>query len=369
MPGIRPERLSDNLFQVNLWMLQPPNLTNVRPLLREAGYRLYAVERELPIPVSLREKMKKAGIAIRQNPQPDVVLVAEGSEFLLVECKSKMFGVKTDGDDGHIKQARSYMLQVPKVLKESLGGVLVSGSHLAYMCCHDSSQKQSLGLNALAAEMKKAGVEVVSKCVIRLSSSVKGVSIEPVCAGDALPRPLARLVGKRRRRLLVLPTDRSGNDPRPLYLIPWMPNTEPDKQDDYNIRVFKNRILAATVTKFGRSKVGDPVLVDVEETLRDITRGVYDLWRNKAARADMRGKVRELIITHLRKVSGIMFDDPTKSGAQIRVLVPDEKTQNAIIRELRQTVDDNWQPNERTLFDKPDDYWDSDEVTKDEWKQ
>src|SRR5437870_13787224 len=110
--------LGDSLFQVNLvlWMLQSPNRSNIRPLLAEAGYKLRAIEEELPLAPALVAKLTKAKLVAKGNASPDVIAATDEAEHLLIECKASMFGAtpSDDGNDANQRQARAFLLQVPE---------------------------------------------------------------------------------------------------------------------------------------------------------------------------------------------------------------------------------------------------------------
>ena len=349
------ELLGDSLFQVNfvLWMLQPANGTAVRPLLYEAGYRLKAIERPLPLGVEILDRLKLAGLNAKQEAAPDLLLIDSADEHVLVECKRKMFGAQLQpkADDGHLRQARSYLVQTASVLSSSLGGEKVSRSHVLYLTRNDPAHDQYEGLKSLAKELTANKFDVAGCCLLRLVAENGGVAVAVPKKSEQCPRPLATVFGKRRKAITVLPRDKSGNDLRPLYPIPWMPDSEAEV-NEYNARAFGNRVLGAAVTRFGRSPVDEDVILNVDELLSDATMDLYRQWRNKDTAKKLREKVRTLLTSHLKKVSDLMISDPMNNGQSLLVKVPDEKTKNMIIRALREAAEKDWnKPAEPTLFD------------------
>lgn len=351
--------LGDSLFQTNLllWLLQPPNGSSVRPLLAEAGLKLRSIEEALPLGTNLVASLKKAGLTAKENAAPDAILLNDGAEHLVVECKVNMFGAAAspNGSDSNQRQARSFLLQTPKVLSSALAGSKVSKSQVAYLTRHNPKHDQSEGVQALAKELKDAKFTVADCCVWRLVEHQGGVGLVVPTAKEKWPKCVRTACkGKRGSKAVTLiPRDLNGNDLRPLYFIPWMPESE-SQPSEYNKKAFGNRILGAVVTRVGRAAVGDDVILNLDEILDEVTLGVYGKWRNSEGKRSLRTCARKLVNTHFDK-TGAIKHDPDGTGRSVLVKLSEEKIKLAIIKACRETIDTRWdEPDlQGNLFEQP----------------
>lgn len=356
MVAVASDLLNDSLFQVNLilWMLQPPQGGNVRPLLMEAGYKLRSIEPPLTFDPRLIARLKAASVSVKENAAPDVILATEADEHLIVECKAKMFGAapSANGNDSNQRQARTFLLQVPAILSPSMGGVKVSKSHLAYLTKHDDEHDQEEGLRGLAAELKKAKLTVTACCVCRLVDHEGSVCLSLPKTKEKWPTSLKKVCKAKRgqKNMTIIAKDEGGNDIRPLYFIPWMPDSE-SQPSEYNRRVFGNRLLSAAVVRIGRTAVESDVLLNFDELLNEVTHNVFGKWRNKDAKKSLRGCARKLIYDHLKKTSAL-FSDPDKTGQTVQVKLSEEKIKAQVIKAFRETIETEWdKPEDPGLFD------------------
>jgi hypothetical protein len=344
------ELLGDSLFQVNLllWMLQPPNESSIRPLLSEAGYKLRSIEEALPLGPSLIAQLKNASIAAKENAAPDAILATEKAEHLLVECKASMFGAvpSQNGSDSNQRQARSFLIQTPDVLRSALAGSKVTKASVAYLTRHDDGHDQSAGVLTLAQELKAAKVPAVDCCVWRITPHEGGIGLIVPKRSEKWPACVRAVCKVKRgnKAVTLIPVDDSGNDLRPLYFIPWMPDSEP-QPNEYNRRAFGNRVLGAAVVRVGRTTVDEDVILNFDELLTEVTLGVYGKWRNREAKKSLRNCVRKLLNDHLNKTAALK-SDPDGTGQSIQVKLSDEKIKAAVIKVFRETILTEW--------DKPD---------------
>ena len=112
-------------------------------------------------------------------PRTDAVLHNDDAEHLLVECKAKMFGAtpSSNDNDGNQRQARSFLLQSPEILRSALAGSKVKKASVVYLTRHDDGHDQSQGVLALAKELKAAKLPAVDCCVWRLVEHENGVGL------------------------------------------------------------------------------------------------------------------------------------------------------------------------------------------------
>lgn len=350
MPTSPSDLLGDSLFQLNLllWMLQPPNRSNIRPLLSEAGYKLRSIEETLPLSPALLTRLSNAALTAKEDAAPDAILLNDNAEHLLVECKASMFGPQPskDGRDGNQRQARSFLLQTPPVLRSALAGSAVKGTHLAYLTRHNDKHDQTQGVRALADELQQAKLPTVECCVWRLLEHEGGIGMVVPKSSEKWPTTVRAACKTRRgsKAIKLIPRDDFGNDIRPLYFIPWMPESEPE-HNEYNSRAFGNRILGAAVVRIGRTEVGEDAVLNYEELLDEVTLGVFAKWRNKDAKKSLRERVRKLLADHLVRTGALRYD-PDGSGQSIAVKLSEEKIKSGVIKAFRETISMDW--------DKPD---------------
>jgi hypothetical protein len=292
--------------------------------------------------------LHNAAVVAKENAAPDVVLANDKAEHLLVECKASMFGpgLKRSSNESNQRQARSFLLQVPEVLSSALAGAKVSGSHLAYLTRHDAAHEQSDGVRQIAKELKAANFPVVDCCLLRLIQYEGGIGIVSPKRAEKWPKGVRSACKPKsgKSAVTVIPRDDSGNDLRPLYFIPWMPDSEP-QPNEYNRRAFGNRLLSAAIVRVGRSVAGDDITLNFEELLNEVTVGIFGRWRNKEAKKSLRKCAQKLIYDHLKKASALT-NDPDGTGQSVRIKIADEKVKAAIIKAFRETIAHEW--------DKPD---------------
>jgi hypothetical protein len=335
-------------------MLQQRSGSSIRPILAEAGFRLLALEPSLPLSPTLIARLLTAGIKVKADASPDVVLADERTQHLVMECKAKMFGAvpSSEGNDSNQRQARAFLLQTPEVLSSALGGLTVGGSHLAYLTRHDEKHDQNEGVRALALELKSAKLPVVECCVFRLVEHEGGIAVFVPKRGEKWPDRIRTTCkpAKGQKAVTIVPRDESGNDLRPLYFMPWMPDSE-SNVSEYNRRAFGNRILGASVTRIGRAAVGEDATLKIDELLDEVTLGVFARWRNRETTKAVRAAARKLLKEHL-KLAHAMINEPDDLEVTIVVKLPDEKTKAAIIKAFRDTITTEWdKPEPPSLFD------------------
>lgn len=157
--------IGDSLFQTNLvlWMLQPSGGPPVRPVLRDAGFSLRAIEPTLGLPIPLAGQLQARGIAFADPVSPDVMLQDANQGLVLVECKRSLFGSSLADQCGSAqKQARSILLQTPANVASALGLTLknVADTRVIYITCRLHYDDQGGGLTCLSQSLKRAGLDI-----------------------------------------------------------------------------------------------------------------------------------------------------------------------------------------------------------------
>jgi hypothetical protein len=305
MPTDPAGLIADPLYQVNLvlWMLQPSAAPRIDGILARAGFRLRAIEPDLTLPVGLTGQLKQANIAVRSRVQPDIALDGPDRSLVLLECKATMFGgtAQPGQGDGHIRQARSLLLQIPPVLASalSLQPEDVSDTFVLYLSRHEEGVDQSEGLRGIADALGKAGFATTSFGLCGLRVVDEGVVLCPCATHPPLPPSLSphlagstvlvhRLVGE--------------DDPRPLYFLPWIPGSS-SSGDAYGRAVFCSTVLGAAVAVIARAEPPCSVSLVTDDLIRAATRGLYDRWRSRDARKALRSRVKELLRQQIQRAA------------------------------------------------------------------
>jgi hypothetical protein len=357
---ISPSQLiGDALYQVNLllWMLQPSTGAVVNPLLQKAGYKLVQIEPEFRLPVELVNQLQTDSIFTRDPVCPDLLINSPTNDYVILECKKKMFGSQPQPgmSDGQIRQARSLLLYIPQFLASalSLQPKDVTSTHLLYLSQHEPPISQTQGLKELATDLTTKAYKTISFGLLGLSVEGNAVAMRGNYSPGVLPSSLMRQLGKNDLTVHEIIDDKT--DPRPLYYLPWMPDSAADN-DTYSQQAFANRILASAVTVIGPAKPPCEIALDVEQLLLSATSNLYDRWRNRDIRKRLRDRTKELIKKTLRQSSPdlelISLELPAR-GWKFEII--DQKIQSRIIEGLRKGEQRDWNmPVSRGLFDDVD---------------
>jgi hypothetical protein len=280
---------SDPLFQLNslLWLAQPlPSGSDVTPLLWERGFAVYALAPLLTLPPDVRLKLQDAGLPHQGSTRPDVVLRRERDRrHAMMENKGKSFGPKSSTAE----QARTLLVASGPRAAEILGlrPTDVGRSAAAYLVASASAQQMRETLRTLRKELQSAGIESGETPVVAIESDSQAVYL----IADSDARDFFGLD----ERLAFLAVE-AGNDPRPLYFIPYDPDCQQDpEQEAFCKRVLFERIQATVLGAAGRALPPATVPFEAERLLDDATWGMYGVWDNTDTRKHMRKLTRFLL--------------------------------------------------------------------------
>jgi len=91
-------RLKNPLAQINLLLhlcMQFPYDDSINPFLARAGFRVYAIDDNIPLPIEVVAQVR-AALPIQSSCSPDLVLInSEKGCALLIECKASGFSSTT----------------------------------------------------------------------------------------------------------------------------------------------------------------------------------------------------------------------------------------------------------------------------------
>lgn len=296
-----PVLARDNLFQLNclIWATFPqPKDAPVTPLLRNAGYILWAVEQPLPSSFAELAGLKAANVKIEPNPVADVVFHRAGKKtYTFVECKPSSFGVES----GSSPQARGLIMAGGNV-PSRLG---LSGKQLGEVCYlvpADDAKSVDATLIEIRKQMDQQGFAGCPTGPLGLSIKDDGVylgsSNQP---SGAAQMPLA-LVPER--RLLRVNPDES---PNPLFVIPWIPDATAKGASE----AFKEKLRAQILGWLGNAPLGGPDTISFDDLLNKVTRGVFQNWRD---RASLTGRV----FPKVKKIIEVLFDHDSRTTVSSR---------------------------------------------------
>lgn len=272
--------LSDQVFQLNtfIWALEDlPNANEIKPVLRDAGYRLWAIGRRVfvpldePVAVALRNL---TGSPDRSACRPDLWLEhSDHPSQLLVELKARGFSSASSNR----KQALKLIASASN-LADSLGEPGSRPGHVAYATVSRDAHELASTLRDLADALRAAHAPTAPTGVIGLSVESEGVALSSPAPSE-LPDPACRALATP---AVVLPRN-GNNDLRPLYIVPWLPGIK-DSQDPQlhaeGLSELTARVLTHAIGEVGRAEIPTNLSLRGGRLLRGATFGVFDRWQD-----------------------------------------------------------------------------------------
>ncbi len=353
------EIVDDPLYQLNLmlWLLQPlKDNYPLRPILKEAGYELFAIGPSMPLSPALREKIISASVDCALEPEPDLLLSRdEVKEFVTIECKRQLFGSESTSAG----QARALLLQSGEQFNLAIGLEVnaTPSLYLLYISRHSSSENHVKNLYEISNELYRKEFATVP---------VGGVGImnkdNQICLCDAydfgtIPAPIGSIVDKE----VKVQEFEQDENPIPLFYIPWDPNVSQssDEMNMYCEQVFCERILSAFVTRIGRTIPPATIEIEYDDLLNDATFNFYARWKSKNIGRALRRSCRDLVTNALKIAEGhfekTVLPQPRK-GFSLKINVGENK--EAIIDSITKFKRLKWVKKEEpppTLFPVEDD--------------
>ena len=226
--------------------------------------------------------MQRASLQARRPPVSiapvaDVLLEDPGrSHFVVVECKPSSFGVES----AQTRQARGFTLAGSDIMHRGLPTTARS-AEVCYVVPGNDADAMEGTLVSLQEELRAGGTQVCGVGAIAVKVREDGVYLRAdhrTRGGGGLP--LAVAPEKR-----VLETEAAG-DPRPLYVIPWIPESE-----DEDLSALREKLRSQLLSHIGRSSLGE-LKLRFDDLLDEVSLGVYGLWRN---RGSLRGQVNTTV--------------------------------------------------------------------------
>ena len=285
------ELAEDPMFQLNamLWLVQPlpqeSQVPDIRPILYERGFSVYAIAPFLAAPPDLRLAMIGAGVSLKERVRPDVVLEGHG-KFAITECKKSSFGAGSSSRE----QMRTLLAisgsRIAEVLAEPRERV--RGSMLVTVLPEPQRGRFTETLDALETELRNAGCPAGDWTILglRVDEDCIALVFDPAGAGFFGVQPGGHCF------LRVWP----GSDPRPLYFIPYDPDVQQSPAEANRCRrILLDRIHSSIISMVGRSVPFSETRVRREDLLREATLGMYELWENRDSAVHLKRLCQEFI--------------------------------------------------------------------------
>ncbi len=272
---------ADNLFQTNvlLWALLPqPKGSRIVPVLRETGHELVRIECPLRAGLVERAELAKLTVQISQNPAVDLLLVQRNKRYVLVECKSGSFGIATD----QAEQARG-MLVAALRLSSRISLPADTVAELCYVVPMEETSALDVTLVNLAQTIASLGFGTCPTGALGISIKEDGVYLGLSAPLSGTGECQARLTPEQKVISLS-----PGEDPRPLYILPWMPKAN----NALDLQAFREQLRQQLLVWVGRVRVNTTTVLDYEDLLNRMTRNVFKDWGD---RSSLNGEVYPVI--------------------------------------------------------------------------
>jgi hypothetical protein len=194
------------------------------------------------VPEAANLRLQAAGLLANRSVRPETLLEQPEKQVILpIECKRSWFGADSEKP---VRQARALLtLTGPEVAQqigmtqpESWQGILTYVSRTGH------GERIRATLEQLKIQLDTAGIQQPLCAVLELSYHERGIDLSIVPQSSALPG-LDLTIPVRVLELY------NNIDPRPLYLLPYMPSGD-DKPDPISEQVFNERIRLAAMLLF-----------------------------------------------------------------------------------------------------------------------
>ena len=310
---------NSNLFQLNvlIWTtLSQPPCAPVKPLLRNLGYSLFSIEQPLEASIGQRVSLQARNPPVSVAPVADALLEHVGSShFVVIECKSSSFGVESD----QTRQARGFIIAGSDIMQRGLP-ITAGSAEVCYIVPGRDKDAMEATLISLQAVLQAGNTQLCQVGAVGVTIRNDGVYLvadHKARGGSRLPRDIAP-----EQRVLETEAD---EDPRPLYVIPWIPDSGED-----DLGALREKLRSQLLSHIGRSPIGN-VSLPFDELLDEVSRGVYGLWRD---RKSLRGQVNTTVGSIVRSLTdGI--DGVNVGTAELVLSFSSEEERQVLMEHIR----------------------------------
>ena len=308
-----------NLFQLNvlIWATfpQPPGAP-VKPVLRNLGYCLFSLEQPLIPSIEEQAILQAREPTVTMAPVADVLLEdTRRSHLVVVECKASSFGVESD----KARQARGFIYAGSHIARRSLP-TTPSSAEVCYIVPGTEADAMEGTLVSLREELQTGGTQVCGVGAVAVTIREDGIYLRAdhrTRGGGSLPQAVAP-------EQRVLET-KDGGDPRPLYVIPWIPGSQ-----DEDLSALREKLRSQLLSHIGRPSLGE-VKLRFDDLLDEVSLGVYGLWRD---RASLQGQVNATVGNIVRALTD-GHEAVTVRTAELALTLDTEEKRRALMEQIR----------------------------------
>lgn len=318
----------DPIFQLNLllWstMDGPSDWQNIiNPILRNEGYTLYAIEKEVILPTDLSVQTALSSLLQKKirPPSTDLWITHEIEKTdLIIELKSR--GFRADSDKS---------IQVMKImaatadLSETLGGTVKRPGYFIFVTIAEDMKDMLSTLSTLKIQLDERDIPSASTAIIGIQQSKKGIDLVSP-QSDQLPSTLSEVL---RNPTTVLQLENLDDEIVPLYLIPWMPGiTQDEELSNKGLQVLTSRLLTHVQEAVGKADISSPVILKGDILLEKATFGAFEYWKDRDRRRFMKEAIG--IITRAMKP----LVQKQEGGTELMIEFPDESAREDIMLKI-----------------------------------
>ena len=320
----------DPVFQLNLllWSIMdvPDDINfqiNLNPILRNEGYTLYAIEKEVLLPSDL-SSMEAISPLIKKKfapPSADLWVTHEREKTdLVIELKSRGFGSDSNKSVQVIK-----IMAATADLSVTLGGGDKRPGCFVYITIAEDMEAMLLTLSELKTRLVERKIASAPTAIIGIKQSKKGIDlVSPQPA--QLPSPLDKILCDP---TTVLQFEDSEDEIVPLYFIPWIPGVAQDQESsNKGLQVLTSRLLTHVQEAVGKADISSIVNLKGETLLEKATFGAFEYWRDRDRKRFIKEAIR--IIERATKPFGQKHGGET----ELKIGLPDEKERDNVMKSI-----------------------------------
>jgi hypothetical protein len=287
---------STPLFQLNLMLFlawpAPPSFVN--PIFWQEGFALESIAPSLGTPLEALARAQAADLPINVTARPELLLTQKNEQqFLLIECKRSSFGPESDTS----QQARALLACSGIYLAERIGAKNPENWEdcLLYTVSGGQEHQMRDTLQVLTSEMQESRIFTANNGAIGIHIQADGVYLG---SDNQSNIPIHSLQQAEGGGLRVMELE-EGEDPRPLYLIPFDPSI--GVSDPVERQVLEERVRQALASLIG-SRLDNPSFrISMDEILTAVTE-VWEMWEDSSAKKGFRNAVRAYVREVLRQI-------------------------------------------------------------------
>lgn len=319
----------DPIFQLNmvLWSLKSSEQYSyqIYPVLKQAGYCLFAINRKLQLPTDGSIRKSLTGLVNSFDPPvPDIWLRHEARDTdLIIELKSRGFGQESSNANQALK-----LLVATADLSLSTGTSTVNQrpGHLTIITILQDAGGMMDTLDALKMKLDNRQIPSSPASVIGLGNTEGGAWIwespNPLCLPQPLQGPLSEPV-------VVSREIESIEELFPLLLVPWIPGSEESCLHSEGLSVLTGRILTCTLSEIGKAKPPVTLNLKANDLLVEATLGIFADWKTQDRQPFLK-KAIDIIYDSIQSTTAEAY----KGRSGIDINIPSDEIRRMLLQEI-----------------------------------